>query len=197
MLFYVNYPWKEAESHWLLKAKHQIAEGKGTERKSLYLASWATQVRGKKRRVVSLTPPALHHCWGSLQPPRISSSGLSPAAQCCCGIGNLLWLRKIMGICFSKPKKSQTKFRREKKVWKQLILLEKLLAFSFVCHKFLWNFLVLWSEKWSYHVYYCCFFRVAGGEGWYSKWEQTGRPGSSKVKILLPLVCKLSRRLQG
>lgn len=40
---------------------------------------------------------------------------LSPAAQCCCGIGNLLWLQKIMGICFSKPKKSQTKFRRGKK----------------------------------------------------------------------------------
>lgn len=89
---------------------------------------------------------------------------LSPTAQCCCGIGNLLWLRKIMGICFSKPKKSQTKFRGGKKVLKQLILLEKLLAFSYICHNFLWYFLVLWSEKLSFHVYYCFyFFRVAGG----------------------------------
>lgn len=74
----------------------------------------AAQVRSKGKSSL-LPPPALHHCCGSLQPPRSSSSGLSPAAQCCCGIGNLLWLRKIMGICFSKPKKSQTKFRREKK----------------------------------------------------------------------------------
>lgn len=74
----------------------------------------AAQVRSKEKSSL-LIPLALHHCWGSLQPPRTSSSGLSPVAQCCCGIGNLLWLRKIMGICFSKPKKSQTKFRREKK----------------------------------------------------------------------------------
>lgn len=197
MLFYVNYPWKEVESHWLLKAKHQTAEGKGTERKSLYLASWATQVRGKKRRVVSLTPPALHHCWGSLQPPRISSSGLSPAAQCCCGIGNLLWLRKIMGICFSKPKKSQTKFRREKKYENSWSYWRSSWHFPSCATNF---FGISWfCDQKNDHIMFIIvvFFRVAGGEGWYSKWEQTGRPGSSKVKILLPLVCKLSRRLQG
>lgn len=155
MLCYINHPWKEVESHWLLKAKLQRAKEKAPERKSLYLAGWVAQV-GSQEKSSLLTPPACIIAGGRLQPPRISSSGLSSAAQCCCGIGNLLWLRKIMGICFSKPKKSQTKFGREKKVQKQLILLEKLLAFSYICHNFLWYFLVLWSEILSYHVYYCC-----------------------------------------
>lgn len=165
-----------------------MAKGKATERKSLYLVSWAAQVKSKEKYSL-LTPPALHHCWGSLQPPRIRSSGPSPAAQCCCGIGNLLWLRKIMGICFSKPKKSQTKYRRgKKKVQKQLILLEELLAFAYICHNFLWYFLVLRSEKLSYHVYYCCSFQVVRGG--------TGRPntvgvvGHSKVKITSPTCLK-------
>lgn len=140
----------------------------------------AAQVRSKGKSSL-LPPPALHHCCGSLQPPRSSSSGLSPAAQCCCGIGNLLWLRKIMGICFSKPKKSQTKFRREKKkVQNQLILLEKLLAFSCICHNSLWYFLVLWSENLSYHVYDCCFCGIAGGERWYSEHKQTDPGGHGK-----------------
>ena len=141
----------------------------------------AAQVRSKGKSSL-LTPLALHHCSGSLQPPRISSSGLSPAAQRCCGIGNLLCLHQIMGLCFSKPKKSQTKCRRGKKVQKQLSLLEKHLAFSYICHNFLWYFLVLWSEKLSYHVYYCCVFRVADGGAWYSESKQT-RHRSSKVKI--------------
>lgn len=64
--------------------------------------------------------------------------------------------------------------REKKKVQKQLIWLGKRLAFSYICHNFLWYFLVLWSEKLSYRVYYFCFFRVAGGEGRYSDSKQSG-----------------------
>lgn len=112
MLCYINHPWKEAGSHWLLKEKPYIAKGE-SNREKITLPGWLSSP-GKKQREAQPTYSCLASLRGSLQPPRIRSSGLSPAAQCCCGIGNLLWLRKIMGICFSKPKKSQTKFRRER-----------------------------------------------------------------------------------
>lgn len=120
-----------------------VIEGKSDRKKIIPPGQLSSP--GKKQTVASrLTLPALHRCWGCLQPPRTSAPGLSRTAQCSCGIGNLLWLRKIMGTCYSKPKKSQTKFRkRKKKVGQQLILLEKLLAFSFICHSFLWYFLIL------------------------------------------------------
>lgn len=156
---------QEAIDYW--RKSPRLLRGKATERKSLYLAHGAAQVKSKEKYSL-LTPPALHHCWGSLQPPRIRSSGLSPAAQCCCGIGNLLWLRKIMGICFSKPKKSQTKFRREKKKYKN----------SWSYWRSSWHlptyatifFGISWfCDQKNYHIMFIIvvFFRVAGGEGWY------------------------------
>lgn len=114
----MNHHLEKVENHWLLKEMPPRVEEQATERKSLpgRLSSLDKERRGETSSL--LTPPGLHHCWGSLQPPRISPSGLSLAAQCCCGIGNLLWLHKIMRICFSKPKKSQTKFKRKKKCTK-------------------------------------------------------------------------------
>lgn len=143
MLCYINHPWKEAGSHWLLKEKPYIAKGE-SNREKITLPGWLSSP-GKKQREAQPTYSCLASLRGSLQPPRIRSSGLSPAAQCCCGIGNLLWLRKIMGICFTSQKshKQNSGEREKKKVQKQLILLEELLAFAYICHNFLWYFLVL------------------------------------------------------
>lgn len=187
MLCCVNYPCKEVESHWLLKENPQIAEGKARERKSLHLASWAAQVRSKKSSLLTL--PAPHHCWGSLQPPRARSPGLSPAAPCCCGIGNLLWLRKIMGICFSKPKKSQTKFRKRKKKSTKTADLtgETLGIFLHIATIF---FGISWfcDQKNDHIMFIIVVFSgllvVRGGA------VRANRTGSSKVKITSPTCLK-------
>ena len=146
----------------------------------------AVQVRSTETISSLLTPPALHHCWGSLQPPRISSSGFSPAAQCC-GIGNLLWLRKIMGMCFSKPKKSQTKFRREKK--KKSTKTADLTGESLGIFLHMPQFSLVFPGSVIRRVItsrlLLLFFGVAGGEGW-----------STKVKITSPTCFKASQEIR-
>lgn len=103
----------------------------------------------------------------------------------CCGFVRL-W-----GYASASQKSHKQNSGEKKNVQKQLILLEKLLAFSYICHNFLWYFLVLWSEKLSYHAYYCCFFRVAGGT------VRANRPKRSKVKITSPTCLKAFQEITG
>lgn len=160
---------------------------KAIGRKSHSLASCAVQVRSKVK--CSLLTSALHHCWGSLQPPRSSSSGLSPAAQCCCGIGNLLWLREIMEICFSKPKQSQTKFRREKTPTETADLTGE--ALGIFLH--VPQFSVVFPGPVIRKIITSCLLLLFFLGGWWwgvIKWGQTDSLGSSKVKLTSPTCLK-------
>lgn len=193
MLCYVNHPRKDVEGHWWLKKKPQIADGKN-DRKKITLPGQLSSP-GKKQREEQ---PTYSSCLASLlgksaatqdQALRGSSQlhSVVVALGICCGF--VRW----WGCTLASQKSHKHNSGKKKKVRKQLILLKKLLALSFMCHNFLWYFPVLWSEKIILSCLLLLFFQ---GCWWWVQWV-TDRPGSSKVKILLPLVWKLFRRLQG
>lgn len=121
---------------------------------SAYLVSWLG-----KCAVTQARSPQLH--------------SVVVALGICCGF------KRLWGYASASQKShKQNSGEEKKKGQKQLILLEKLLAFSYVCHNFLWYFLVLWSEKSSFHIYYCCFCQ---GCWWYSACRQTHQGAARKI----------------
>lgn len=99
-------------------------------------------------------------------------SGLSPAAQCCCGNGNLLWLHEIMGICFSQ--KSYKQNSGENKVQKQLILLRS--SWHFPTYATIFCGISGFSDHKNYDIMFIIvkfFFRVASTKkGWLRFFER-------------------------
>lgn len=169
MLCYVNHPRKDVEGHWWLKKKPQIADRKN-DRKKITLPGQLSSP-GKKQREEQ---PTYSSCLASLlgksaatqdQALRGSSQlhSVVVALGICCGF--VRWWGCTLASQKSHKHNSgkKKKYENSWSYWRSSWHFPSCATISFGISRF------CDQKKLSYHVYYCCFFRVAGGE--YSEWQ--------------------------